>query len=218
MLGFKKLMFVGSLFLASIAVCLVIAGSFRGSAAYTENMFPEYELINRFSEKIKDQTGLSLYLYAINQGLPKGYEHKNKVANIHVDFCLYKNRNESVTLEEARTLLVSVCEALMNEMNSDPVVSQRLDDCPATSKNIILSLFFKDENTVPLGSGISHVYFFRGRVIYKQTEIIEYRMAGRSSIYKSEVLSETYEEARDTVIKNGSLISSSALFGEGDKI
>jgi hypothetical protein len=175
---------------------------------YSSNFFkknPEYKLIVNFSKKYKALTGLELYSYGVNQSLPKGYKFKNEVADFKASYYLHKKRTDCVGVNEARAILVSVTEAFICEVNSDPEVTPRLEQYPITNKQISISIYFVDENNVGLGSGVSDVYFKNGEVTYEKYDISDY--GGRSNTMgkHSIICTETYEEALDIATKDGSL-------------
>jgi len=167
----------------------------------------EYRLINNFSKKLKIKTGLVLYCYGINNYLPKDYQFKNGVASFDADYALFKTQKDSISLEEARCLLVSVAEGLLQEINASAEVQPHLDVYPFTSDLIRVCIYFQDENCIDLGTGISTVFFSNGKIKYERYEIYEYRSKypaiGRDFL----VHEEAYSEALDIVKKQGCMIN-----------
>ena len=198
---------------------------------------PEYKLIDKFSERIKPKTGLVLYCYAINYNLPYGYQFKNGVGDFMADYTAYKTQNDVISLEEARRLIVSVAEGLLQEINSNLIVRPDLDVYPMTNELLTISIKFKDENHIELGNGgVSRIYFSKGRIEYERYEIYEYtnryqlpegvhvheEINGKIHSYKVTsptapagknflMYAESYAEAMDTVKKENSLMNLSGI-------
>ena len=136
---------------------------------------PEYKLIDTFSERIKPETGLVLRSYGTNNHLPKGYQFKNGVGDFTADYTAYKTQQDVISLEEARRLIISVAEGLLQEINSNPIVRPDLDVYPMTSDLLTISINFKDENHIELGNGgVSRMFFSHGKIEYRRYEIYEY--------------------------------------------
>jgi len=135
----------------------------------------EYKLIKVFSERIEPETGLVLRSYAINYNLPKGHQFKNGVGDFMASYTAYKTQQDVISLEEARRLIVSVAESLLQEINSNLTVRPKLDVYPMTSDLLTISINFKDENHIELGNGgVSRMYFSNGKINYERYEIYEY--------------------------------------------
>ena len=106
-----------------IACSLVfLSSSFKKEKVDISELCSEYKLINVYSERVKPETGLELRSYGINIELPKGYKFKNGVGDFMVDYYSYKTQKDIVSLEEARRLIVSVAENLLEEINSNLIV------------------------------------------------------------------------------------------------
>ena len=159
---------------------------------------PEYKIIKQFSKRIKEETGLKLDCYGVNDGFPNGYKFKNGLGSFSVAYRLYKSQEDTISVEEARCLLVSVAESFLNEINSNLEIRKELDVYPFTIDLIKVSIYFVDENDVDLGTGISTVYFYEGRIKYNDYQIIEYRK-GNSLGKSSTIREESYEEALSIV-------------------
>ena len=134
-------------------------------------MLPEYRLINNFSKKLKEKTDLVLCCYGVNNYLPREYPFKNGLACFDADYTLTKTRYDTISLEEARCFLVSVVENFLQEINSNLEVRPLLDVYPFTSDFIRVCIYFKDENHINLGQGISRVFFSEGKLKYERYEI-----------------------------------------------
>ena len=67
-------------------------------------MYPPYKLIVDFSKEIKPETGLILFAYGINNGLPNNYEYINGAANFKASYALYKKKEDLISLDYARQL------------------------------------------------------------------------------------------------------------------
>jgi hypothetical protein len=162
-------------------------------------MYPPYKLITTFSQKIKPETDLVLYSYGVNNYLPKDYQFKNGVACFGASYALYKNKQDEVSIEYARTLVVYLTEGLLKEINTDPKLRPDLDIYPFTSDLIRIAIYFKDENKIDLGQGVASVYFSKGKIEYERYDIREY--TGRYPAYGKHftIHEESYAEALDIV-------------------
>ncbi len=187
-----------------IAICVLIFISC--SRKDVSDMFPDYKLINNFSKKINKQNGLVLSSYGVNSDLPKTYKVKNGTANFIVSYSLPKKRYDFVSLKEARSLLISVAESFLKEINSSEEVRPYLDFYPCTNDLIDITLYFRDENSIQLGQGISSVFFAHGKIEYERYDIREYRSTYPSIGKNFTVHEETYAEALDIVRQQGTLV------------
>jgi|GEM_PF-2886229 len=169
-------------------------------------ILPEYRFIKNFAQKIKPSTALILYAYGINNNLPRNYELKNQVANFTTDFFLFKTQQDSISLEEARTLLVSVTEAFLQEINSNLEIRELLDYYPFTSNSISISINFTDQNKIDLGNGIAQVSFSKGDIQYERYEIYEYTNRYPAIGKHFTVHRESYTEALELVRNQGALM------------
>lgn len=170
---------------------------------YDSKVLREYKLIEEFSSKLKEKTNLNLYSYGININKPKGYKFINGVINFYVSYTMYLNRENVVSLETARSLLVSVADGLLHSINNNPKVRDDLDKFPFTSDLLTISIYFEDENKISLGNGVSYIYFSQGKIKYEGYEIYEY-YSGMGKDYT--IHEETYAEALESVNKSGALM------------
>ncbi len=185
---------------------LLMNSSCQKKAQHLWEIVPEYKLLVEFSKKIKPETDLVLTGYGINNHLPKGYEFVNGVANFKVTYSLYKTKNDEISLDQARILLVSVGEALLNEINTNSEIRSELDVYPLTSDFIRIAIHFKDELKIDLGQGVSEVYFSKGKIKYERYEIRDYPNRYPATGKHYIIHEETYAEALEIVKKQGSLI------------
>jgi hypothetical protein len=190
-------------FLIFIALLLCCCQTYRD----TLETVPAFKLIYRFSERIEKETGLMLDCYGINNSIEKEYKIKNGVANFHMAYRNYKTQKDTVSLEEARCLFISVAESFLNEINSDPEVKGDLDSYPFTSDNITISIYFVDENDVHLGTGISTIRFSKGLIKYEAYQILEYHKYPLGALGKDITIhQEPYAEALNIVKKQNCLM------------
>src|SRR3989344_5469971 len=147
-----------------IAIVFVVLSC--GRNLITVEDVPEYKLLLDFSRNIKPETELVLCGYGFNNFLPKGYQFINGVANFSVDYYLYKNKDDAVSVDFARSLLVSVAGSLLKEINSNSTVRSNLDEYPFTSDRIVVSINFVDKDKIGLGQGVSDIYFSKGKIKY----------------------------------------------------
>jgi hypothetical protein len=109
-------------------------------------------------------------------------------------------------LEEARSLIVSVAEGLLQEINGNLEVRSMLKFYPFNVDLINIVIHFKDENKIDLGAGISMAYLSNGKIKYERYEIHEYRSQYPAIGEHFVVHTESYTEALDIVKSQGSLI------------
>lgn len=168
-------------------------------------MKPPYKLLNLFSRKIKSETGLVLSSYGYNNHVPKGYQYKNGIANFGVSYHLPKSKNDEVSLEHARNLIVFLAENLLKDINSSSEIRDKLDVYPFVSNLINISIHFEDEIRVDLGQGVAVVYFSNGKIEYEGYKIEKYTGQYPAEGKHYTIHKETYAEALDIVKKQGNL-------------
>ena len=188
----------------TIFLCVVFSSCGKVNRTASD-IVPAYKLIVTFSERIKTKTDLILYCYGINQDLPKDYQYKNVVANFSADYKLYKTQKDTVSLEHARELIVSLAESLLEEINSNQNVRPDLEVHPFTTDLLAVSIRFEDENQIDLGQGVSGVYFRKGKIQYDRYDISEYTGRYPAIGKHFTIHQETYAEALDIVQKQGAL-------------
>ena len=167
---------------------------------------PEYRLLTSFSKKISPHTGLIISSYGINNNLPKEYQFKNGVANFTVTYSLHKQKQDEISIEYARNLLISLTHNLLEEINSNSEIRSHLDAYPLSADLLRITIRFKDENKIDLGQGIATVYLSNGKIEYEGYEIHEYTGTYPASGKHFTIHKETYEQALDIVQKNGALV------------
>ena len=162
---------------------------------------PKYKFIYDFSEKMKEKHRLILYCYGVNIN-SKPQKKDSNVSDFSIDYVLYKSRYDTVTLEEARSLLVFVVENLLSEINSNYEIRDNLDFFPFTIDSIRLVIYFKDENKINLGGGIAKLRFSKGNIKYEKYDIEEYREVYPAIGKHSIIHQESYQDALDIVKGN----------------
>ncbi len=162
---------------------------------------PEYKFIVTFAEKIKKESGLLLWCYGINNGNIDYDEIKNGVVNFSSDYALNKTRQDVVSLDEARVIFVHLVESFLEEINTDLEIRPKLDFFPFPSTRLRMSLIFRDENRIELGSGVSKVRFSGGNIEYQRYEISHYTGHYPAEGKRFLMHKETYEEALEIVKK-----------------
>ena len=190
---FTNLFFFISLFFVSC----------HDSATKKTEMFSGYKFITNFSKKIKPTSSLVLWCYGINLDLPKGYELKNEVATLSADYALYKTQKDTISLEQARKMIVSLVESILKDINSNSEIKDKLETNPFTYHSIDTSIYFQDENKIELGSGVSRVYFSKGKLTYEGYNIYEYTGQYPAHGKHFTIHKETYEEALNIVQESG---------------
>ena len=187
-----------------IFLCVVFSSCGKVDRTASD-ILPAYKLIVTFSKRIQPDTALILCSYGINKSLPKDYQYKNVVANFSADYKLYKTQKDTISLEHARELIVSLAESLLEEVNSNQNVRTDLEVHPFTTDLLAVSIRFKDENQIDLGQGVSAVYFANGKIKYKRYDISEYTGRYPAIGKHFTIHQETYAEALDIVQKQGAL-------------
>jgi len=168
-------------------------------------MTPPYKLINLFSRKIKPETSLILTSYAYNWCLPRDYQCTNGIGNFSASYRLPKSKNDEISLEYARNLIVFLAENLLQDINSNSEVRSHLDVYPFSSNLIHITIHFEDENRIDLGQGVAIVYFSKGKIEYEGYKIDKYTGRYPADGKHYTIHKETYAEALDIVKKQGTL-------------
>lgn len=160
---------------------------------------PSYNVIFTFSKENRSATGLTLRRYGINYDLPKGYQYKNEIANYTLSFLLTKNKEDEVSLDEARNLLVNVAENFLKTVNSDQQVIPKLEIYPLTTDQLDITINFEDENRIYLGQGVATIYFWHGKIRYEGYKIREYTGKYPADGKHYIILEESYADALERV-------------------
>ncbi len=168
---------------------------------------PEYAFLQEFSEQIKPQTGLILRGYGVNNSLPEGYNFTNHIARMGVSYSLSGTRNDQVSLDEARRMVVFVVENLLQAINSNQTIGPRLEVWPFVNDRLRVNMYFEDENRIHLGQGIALIYFSRGTIKYKRYDITKYTGKFPAEGKHVLVLEEPYADALEIVKQQGGLVS-----------
>jgi hypothetical protein len=172
---------------------------------YVCDVYPEYKLIKRFSQRIESETGLALFCYGANNYLPKDYKFKNGVACFNASYLLCKNKFDSISLDEARCIIVSLANSFVKEVNYDAELRPLLDVYPFPIEFVEIGIHFIDQNKIELGQGVSYVYLAKNNLKYEGYNIIEYsdQYPAMGKHYK--IHEETYSEALEIVNSQGCL-------------
>jgi hypothetical protein len=192
-------------FINFVAILLVLLFFHSCKKPPSIESVPEYKLIKDFSRRILSETQLVLCCYGVNNSLPEGYHLKNGLANFSADYYLFKTQNDSISLDEARSLTVSLVESFLSEINSNPAVRADLDIYPMTSDQVRISINIVDENKVDIGKGIAKTYFSRGKITYDRYEIYEYTGTYPAKGKTHLVHEESYADALEIVKEEGQL-------------
>ena len=194
--------FFTKIMLLSLVLALVNCERKPTMEEFTDS-FPDYRLIKRFSKRLNQETGITLYCYGRNQFKSEKQIRRYGKNTFDISYLCKKNKDTVIPLEEARCTLVSIAESLLEEINSDLDVRPILDVYPQTYDWIELCIHFEDENNVDLkNGGISIIYFRRGEIRYETIENPEGKPSKRrvSTDYK-----EPYEKALEIVKEQGCL-------------
>jgi hypothetical protein len=190
-------------FIKLFIVFLCMLGSCQKKTSVED--VPGYKLIGKFSRKIKDETNLVLYSYGINFRLPDGYQLKNGTADFQVSYALYKTQQDSISLDDARALIVDLTESFLREINTNPEIRPYLDFYPFTKDMVTVDIYIKDKNKVDLGNGICQIYYSRGKIEYERYEIYNYTGHYPADGKHFMVHEESYDAALETVKQKGQL-------------
>jgi hypothetical protein len=177
------------------------------------DMFPDYGLIKTFSKRIKNETGLTLYSYGTRHGYTEDEKLKYGKENFMVSYFLHKKRVDTISIEEARCLLTSVAESFLREINNFPGIRDYVDVYPLPYDMIEVSIYFKDENNVDLGTELSCASLYKGKITYTHYEIKEYQKEFKIITRTKkltvgehfDILTENYTDALEMVKKQGCL-------------
>ncbi len=168
-------------------------------------MYPPYRLIHLFSQKIKQDSGLILRSYGINNFLPENYEYINGIRDFSISYSLGKTKNDEISLDHARNLVVYLVENLLEEINSNNEVTPDLDVYPFISDLLTLSIYFEDESRIHLGQGVAMAHLYHGKIKYKGYYILKYRDRYPAEGRHYLIHEESYAEALEKVKKQGNL-------------
>ena len=102
--------------------------------------------------------------------------------------------------------MVSISEGLLNYIHEKSNEIPELKDHPAGMKSLMVSIYFKDENQVALGNGVSRVINNKGKVKYECYKIEKYDGTYPATGKDQVLLEESYEEALKIVKRQGALI------------
>ncbi len=188
----------------SCAFCLVLLLNSCGNSKDpypTPGDFPPYGFIIEFSKKIGPGTGLILRSYGINRGVPKNYQPIHGVASFSAGFSLSKKREDEISLDAARNLIVFLVDNFVNEINSTKEIIPWLDTYPYTNNLLDITLYFEDERRIDLGQGVAIVYFRKGEIEYEGYRIDEYTGRYPANGEHFTIHKETYAEALEIVKK-----------------
>lgn len=187
-----------------LIILLSFISCHRKTAGEILDKDPSYKVITTFSKKFKHQTGLELAWYGVNRNLPKEYQFKNEVVNFHLGYFLINpNKDEAVSLNNARKLIVLTVDSFLKTVNSDPKVIPKLEVFPMTEDLLQISIHFKDQQQVDLGQGVAVAYFTHGKIRYEGYKISEYNGSYPAVGEHYLIYEETYAEALEALKKNG---------------
>ena len=155
----------------SLLLCLIFLCGCNES--HSEG-YPRGNLIKRFSKRLNEETGAVLYRYASGpRQTEEEIERYGKESYI-LSYYFKKDQDDYVSLDEARCLLVSIVESFLKEVNADETVHEDLNVYPLTADWLYVSIYFKDENKINLGQGISFCSLWNDKIKYETFEIYEY--------------------------------------------
>ncbi len=166
---------------------------------------PKFRVIHDYSDKVKSILGLALSSYGLDQ--KKDQESGNvEIETFDISYRSKKTQQDKVSINEARRLVVSISEGLLNNIQDKSNEIPELKDHPAGMKSLMVSIYFKDENQVALGNGVSRVINNKGKVKYECYKIEKYEGKYPATGKNQILLEESYEEALKIVKRQGSLI------------
>ncbi len=168
-------------------------------------MYPPYKLINLSAKKIQPETGLILRTYGINSYLPREYEYKNGIANFISSYSLSKKKEDEISLDYARSLIIILSENLLKDINANDEIKSDLDVYPFTNDLLYISIYFEDEIRVELGKGVANVMLSKGKITYEGYNILEYRDRPPARGEHYVIHEESYADALEIVKKQGTL-------------
>lgn len=172
-------------------------------------LLPEYRLIHRVSDDLQKKYGVKLSVYGINNDLDRNYEIKKTTASFLVSYNFIQLRDSCISLEQARCLFVNITEALLQAINTDLEVRDRLDFYPFPIDGLRVSVHFVDENKIELGQGVCYAGMRRGVVGYDAYQIYEYKDNLITHGKHSDLLQEPYSVALEIATEQGCVTLSS---------
>ena len=113
-----------------------------------------------------------------------GGRFANNVAKIEICFIAYRKGS----IEEARTLEVTMVEKILSEINSNEKIRSFLNDYPFQPKNIDISIaFHKEDNSRYTDKSVSFIFLSRDKLFYSSEDPNTGKLI--------DILEEPYEEA-----------------------
>lgn len=148
-----------------------------------DSLTPGDRAINAVLKKTSSQLNKKYNLRTIGTGGSANRE--DKATMIGIEFQIL----QPLTLDECRKLIISVANALLNNINNEPSIEQYLVEFPFTYKKIDVGIFIHmQDNSSVFHPDIGVVSLGKG--------VIEYLTVDPVGSYKyKSVIEETYEEA-----------------------
>ncbi len=163
----------------------LIGGTLQSAESPKEVEYVQYakEIMNPFITECEK----NFHLECIGTG---GRFSRN-VDKINITFIAYRKG----TIEEARTLEVTITEKLLAQVNGNEKIRPFLSEYPFQSNNVGISLSFrKDDDSRHLDNSVAHVCLGKGKLFYSaenpKTHLLD------------TILEEPYEEAKKIVSLN----------------
>jgi hypothetical protein len=207
--------------LIRILLIMLLASSCQKSASRqsASDIVPEYNMLVNFSRNIDPDLKLRLYSYGINNNVPKEISAVGITHDFSAAYWCFRDKEDEVSVEEARRLLISITEALRKTIDADERFQDRLYIRPFLASFLDVSVHFVDSMKEDLKRGVTDVSLWRGKVRYKKEKIGEYNICYHGSLDKIEEISsmqlfkyqelpqESYEEALEFVQSHGGLLA-----------
>ncbi len=157
--------------------------------AYSPNDSVRKISIQKFSERLNQETGATLQHVTTST-----YRSQKRLMNtskepISLSYSLNLQGNDEMTIDKARHLLVSICESLVKELNSNENVKKDRSLYPLNPDWVDLQIEFK-HNKEPKKNEVSHCSLLGSKVRFQMN---------------SNTTMESYEEAHKTALSQGAL-------------
>jgi hypothetical protein len=135
--------------------------------------------------------------------VPENVDRKDKTYNFKAAFYCFKEQEATVSIEDARALILCLAEAFRKEIDRNEQVRPLLFAYPTPREGVSVCVYFKDHKRADLKQGVTRLYLYNNRVVYMGYKQQETPLS--QSMY-CKLYQESYDEALEIVQKQGRLI------------
>src|SRR5438105_9222831 len=97
---------------------------------------------------------------------------KNHIADFDASYKMKSKK--TVSLNEARCLVMSIAETYLKAINENEKIKNVLDEYPLNTDRLSFNIHFTDENEIALEHGIASVGCYKNKLWYKTFSIEQY--------------------------------------------